>query len=160
MSKSFIYKITLMALSAWFWTTALVDFIAVPTVFRTIDSIVEAGRVGITIFSYYNLFEIFFAAILLFAAFTFSQQKWGKIILVWCLILFIQVLFYKFYITKQIAEAALTMQTLDVLGAEYGRLADLRQFYHQLYVNLDKFKLISILVLQIKFFRTKIGETV
>jgi len=158
MNKGSVYKFSLIALAAWFWTTALVDFIAVPTVFRTIKSMAEAGRVGITIFSYYNILEILFALVLVVGAFSFRQKKWGKLILVWSVVLFIQVLFYKFYITKQISSAALAMETLDVLSVEYGRLADLREFYHQLYVSLDKFKLTSILFLLVKFFRMKPGE--
>jgi hypothetical protein len=160
MQKITIYKISLIFFAAWFWTTALVDFVAVPTVFRTIESLAEAGRVGIKIFSLYNLLEIFFGTVLVFCVFKLRAQKWGKLIVVWCVILLIQVLFYKFYITKEIANAATQMHTLDALSPEFAKLVDTRAFYHQLYVNLDKFKLCSLLFLIIKFFRIRAEELV
>ena len=160
MQKMTIYKISLIFFSAWFWTTALVDFVAVPTVFRTIESLTEAGRVGIKIFSLYNLLEIFFASILVFCAIKLRAQKWGKSIVAWCALLLIQVLFYKFFITKEIASAATQMQTLDALSPEFAKLVDARAFYHQLYVNLDKFKLSSLLFLIIKFLRIRSEELV
>jgi hypothetical protein len=134
--------------------------VAVPTVFKTIESMAEAGRVGVKIFSLYNLLEIFFALILVFCAFKLRFQKWGKMIVVWCVILLIQALFYKFFITKEIANAATQMHTLDALSPEFAQLVDARAFYHQLYVNLDKFKLISLLFLIIKFFRIRPEELV
>lgn len=60
-TDDFLFKVVLIFLGGWFFSTIVVDFFAVPNVFRTVTNLYEAGRVGIKIFARFNILELIFA---------------------------------------------------------------------------------------------------
>ncbi|MBY0412633.1 MAG: hypothetical protein K2Q18_00635, partial [Bdellovibrionales bacterium] len=58
-------ELVLPIVIAWFLMTVLVDIVTIPTVFRNSTSITDAGKIGMTVFGRFNVFEIVFALIVL-----------------------------------------------------------------------------------------------
>ncbi len=58
MFKCILIEMVLPFILCWFFMTVLVDIVAIPTVFRNISNLEEGGRIGMTIFGRFNLFEI------------------------------------------------------------------------------------------------------
>ena len=146
----FLVRFLVMFLAAWFFTTIVVDFVAVPNVFRTVTNLEEAGKVGIKVFTTYNFLELSFAFL---AGFMFwklpAQNKTLWIGRVLAVVLIFQVLFYILFLNPNIIEYSRQMHEIGIGNEGYEFVEDQHQFYHHLYVRMDGFKLFALLFLQI-----------
>ena len=141
-------KLYCMVIGAWFGMSALVDFVAVPTVFRNISSREEAGNIGMIIFSSFNIVEAVFAFLLLvFAHFFRDIVKWKKTMISTLLGLFALSLVYNFYMTPKITEYTELMRTESEGSAKYQEYEKAHQGIHKAYVKLDGAKLLILLTL-------------
>jgi hypothetical protein len=141
-------KIIFFLASLWWGWTTLIDFIVVPTAFRTINDFFNAGELGVALFSKLNLLEILVGLFLfLLSLILFNQTPTKKIkaliILITCA--WLLSLFFYVFLTPKISELSRWWKESDLLGTvgTHG-IADIQQhhqFYHGLYVWLDSFKL-------------------
>jgi hypothetical protein len=142
--------LNIVLLSAWLWTTALVDFVAVPTVFRTLSDLFVAGELGIKIFSKYNVLEMTFASLLLvqmLAIFLLPAKTNGadKILLVAVMALAALAFYYYFFLTPEIVE--LTKSWKEFFNTADGPAWEQKHtLSHHLYVRLDSIKLVVLLI--------------
>lgn len=123
-------KISYFILSSWFSMTCLLDFIVVPSLFRNISNFFEAGKLGIKLFSAFNYIEIIFSLIILVTLIKRGNLK--KYILAFILLGFS--LLYFFYLTPSITKWAALWEAHTPTSS----------FHHQLYRNLEVFKLIIL----------------
>ena len=70
-------KIVLVLVSLWWGWTALIDFAVVPTVFSVINDFFNAGELGISLFTKFNLLEVVLSSLLI-AVLSFHSKKTGK----------------------------------------------------------------------------------
>lgn len=152
MSKldNILLRLLLIFLAAWFFTTIVVDFVAVPNVFRTVTSLEEAGKVGIKVFTSYNILELIFALAITGIFWKLPAQNkllWGARVL--AIILIIQILFYMFHLNPNIIEYSSQMHEIGIGNEGYEAVEDQHRVYHHLYVKMDGFKLFALLFLQI-----------
>jgi len=140
-----------MFLAAWFFTTIVVDFVAVPSVFRTVTNLEEAGKVGIKVFTKYNILELILGIVItgIFWKLPAQSKKllWACRIL--SVILVILILFYMLHLNPNIIKYAGQMHEIGIGNEGFEAVEDQHRFYHHLYVKLDGFKLFSLLFLQI-----------
>ena len=142
-----LQRFFLPAVCSWFFMTVLVDFIAIPTVFRNISKISEAGKIGMTVFGRFNYFEIFFAVILLIISFSYKTQKrWNKFIII-VVPLFILSLLYTFKFTPAITYYGTEINQTMVTSPIYAELQSNLAFYHKLYRIMDSIKLLTLMFL-------------
>lgn len=123
-------KISYFILASWFSMTCLLDFMVVPSLFRNISNFFEAGKLGIKLFSAFNYVEVIFSIIILITLFKRGSLK--KYILAFSLLGFS--LLYFFYLTPSITKWA----------ALWEAHTPTTSFHHQLYRNLEVFKLIIL----------------
>jgi hypothetical protein len=144
--KKFFIEMVLPFILAWFFMTILVDIITIPTVFRNSSNIVEAGKIGMTVFERFNSFEMCFSVFIMIGSYfywkTYCNRKWfyfaGP--------LFILTLVYKFYMTPLIINTTIEIQATNVLDPMYAVLQSRHAQYHNFYRNLDTMKLIFLLI--------------
>lgn len=144
--KTFGKLFTLPVLVCWFLMSLFVDIIAVPTVFRNVTSVEQAGKVGMTIFSALNRFEILFALIFILGSWKMFNKHGKKAIIVLSLILFVWSLSYNLFFTPQIIFYTKMIHSHapnDPLMAEFQVQ---HSFYHHLYRYLDTAKLLMLLI--------------
>ncbi len=146
-----LLKFLLIFLGGWFFTTCVVDFVAVPNVFRTVTNLKEAGNVGIKVFTTYNKLELIFA--LGVCGFFWKLPVHNKNIL-WVsrglsVVLIGLVAFYMLHLNPNIIKFAGQMHEIGIGNEGYEAVEEQHRFYHHLYVKLDGFKLISLLFLQV-----------
>ncbi len=141
--KAISIELILPFILAWFFSSAFIDIVAVPTVFKFTSNLEEAGKIGMTVFHRFNCFEIFFAVMILFGQVLKSPKS--KMLLFLSVSLLGLALFYTFFMTPAIANAAIKMHQVavtdpmyEVLRAEHGK-------YHHLYRYFDSAKLLSLL---------------
>ncbi len=146
-----LYKLSLMIVFAWLVTTSFIDFIAVPTIFRTVTNSSEAGDVGMTIFSTYNKIEVFFSfSFLLFSFLIFRNLSQKRKILkasflsIPVLLLGIS-LFYLIYLTPKITNLTFQKKVVLKSSPEYSQIEKTHGVYHQMYVKIDGVKLVLLL---------------
>jgi len=146
-----LLRFLLMFLAAWFFTTIVVDFVAVPSVFRTVTNLEEAGKVGIKVFTKYNILELILGIVItgIFWKLPAQSKKllWACRIL--SVILVILILFYMLHLNPNIIKYAGQMHEIGIGNEGFEAVEDQHRFYHHLYVKLDGFKLFSLLFLQI-----------
>ncbi len=136
-------ELILPFLMSWFFMTILVDIIAIPTVFRNLSNIKEAGKIGMIVFRKFNFIEIFFAIMIIFG----HLSKKEKRILDFILTVFLLVLSmtYFFYLTPAIIKTTMVINQTLPLDPNYAVLQSTHAFYHNLYRNLDAMKLFMLL---------------
>ena len=129
---------------SWLLMTLFIDIKAVPTVFRNVSSRLEAGRVGMDIFSTFNYLEVVFACILLLLCLRFLSIK-----KMWLIVipLFILPFSYAFYLTPEITDIALKIGLGVEEGFDVSKLEAQHEIFHSLYTKLDGFKIILLMVL-------------
>lgn len=139
-------KLIMMCLSAWFFTTLLVDIFVIPSAFRIIGDVFKAGTLGITVFGALNKFEVLWGTLLVFSMLKENALKWKKVQQFLAQAIFAIAAFYYWYLTPKITE--LTQQLIATQNDATNELIKLdHNFYHHLYVKLDMAKLVILLVL-------------
>jgi hypothetical protein len=109
---------------------------------------VEAGNIGMIVFTRFNYLEVAFALGLMICAFLFKDQiKWKKVKAVTLLYLFVFGLLYAFYLSPEISKLTLEMRDLMEGSDAYQAIEKRHLFYHQLYVRLDSVKLLILAAL-------------
>ena len=150
------HKVVLFLMTSWFSTTCLIDFVALPTVFKMSSNIHEAGTIGMRLFSLYNRFELMVAAVVLSISFRYLMPQWcGKITLALSSGLFLVAALYFFYLTPKITDLTNNMKVsfkIDPKGENFMLLAKEHGIYHHAYIKIDALKLVLLLVAQSLFF--------
>ncbi len=135
---------TLPIFFTWFIATIFVDIIAVPNVFRNVSSVVEAGKVGLAVFSNFNKFELFFGILACLGLyFETNMSKAVKAILIAFFIIW--PLLYIFKMTPEISAAALQMNSVLKTDPLYIGYKEHHSYYHSLYRTLDSIKILVLL---------------
>ena len=141
--KSILVELVLPFIICWFFMSVLVDIVAIPTVFKNISNLEEGGRIGMTIFGRFNLFEIAFAVFILLGL--YSPQKKSKLMISISITLLLLSLCYAFYMTPMIAETTIKMHQVSITDPQYEILQKQHNYYHILYRYLDTAKLLILL---------------
>lgn len=141
--KYFKY-LSLFFTGGWLISTAVVDFVAIPTVFRSLPDPMVAGQIGIQVFQKFNPLELVCAVVLILGAISFKNLK----LKIFSSALMSIVLSYLFYFTPGIISAA---QRLDKYSgqpesAEYKEAKADHNFFHKTYVKIDGGKLLLLLL--------------
>ena len=144
--KKVSVEMVLPLIVAWFLMTVLVDIVTIPTVFRNSSSITDAGKIGMTVFGRFNIFEIVFAFFVLIGAIVnfriLKNRKW----LYFAAPLFLLSLVYKFYMTPMITNTTYEIHKTEVSDPQYAVLQSRHAEYHNLYRTLDSSKLLFLLI--------------
>ena len=131
---------------SWLLMTLFVDIKAVPTIFRNISSRLEAGRVGMEIFSSFNKVELIFAFLILMLFIRFIKIKKMLLVVVPLIILPIA---YNFYLTPEITEISLKLGLALQEGLDPSKLEASHEVFHSLYTKLDGLKIFLLCGLSI-----------
>lgn len=145
-----IVKLLLIILSGHFFCSALIDFVAVPKVFQTVSSQIEAGTLGMHIFKIFNRVEVLWSvlAVALSLRLLFKTKLLrDKILVGGAMILTVLSLSYSLYITPKITELNKKKYKLELESNEYLEVERVHNFYHKLYVKLDAGKLTILLIM-------------
>lgn len=139
---------------AWFATSCLIDFVAVPTVFRTVSKLAEAGAVGMTIFSKYNVVEVVCGLIILIYSLKSVMLKGiGRKVFALCsVVVFGIALAYQFHVSPSIIKINNERAKYEMEEEQYKELTITHNFYHKLYVRMDSVKVSLLLVMMIMAF--------
>ena len=141
-------RVVLGLLASWLSLVAYTDFVVVPTVFTTLTSRIEAGELGMKVFSALGFFEticsivLFFCGIVIFKKF---RTKRAAYLFVFATVLCGSALLGKFYMTPKITELNTLKYTLSESSPEYVEADRDHQFYHDLYVKLDGAKMLLLI---------------
>lgn len=156
--KKMINLFSLPIIFAWLVFTLFVDILAVPTVFRNVSSIVEAGKVGMTIFTAFNRIELVFAVIFL----VYALNRYKKVRTTFLLILSTVLLFwsisYNIYFTPKIIYFAEMVHTLPAGDPMIGIYKNQHMFYHTIYRYLDTAKIIYLITALVILVKSKFAE--
>lgn len=148
MKVSMLRKLVLSLIASWLALVIYTDFIVVPTVFTTLTSRVEAGELGMKVFSALGTFEVvvsiflFFSAIIVFKKFRTKRASY-LFIFATCLCAF--ALLGKFYMTPKITKLNSLKYTLNETTQQYKEIDKEHQLYHGLYIKLDGTKILFLL---------------
>lgn len=159
--KKIIQEFVLPLILCWFLMSLFVDIFTIPTVFRNSSNVQDAGKIGMTVFSRFNCFEIVFSSIILLASFLrFPSRK----LFYFALPLFTLSLLYTFYMTPMITNLTHAIHSVAVTDAAYALFQSEHAKFHNLYRQFESAKLLVLLVLFIVILiekvRTKTTETV
>lgn len=141
--KSILLELILPFILCWFFMSVLVDIVAIPTVFKNISNLQEAGKIGMTVFGRFNCFEIFFAVFILLGV--LSPRKKSKLMISISITLLLLSLFYTFYMTPLIAETTIKMHQIAITDPQYEILQKQHNCFHTLYRYFDTAKLLVLL---------------
>lgn len=142
--KSILVELILPFILCWFFMSVLVDIVAIPTVFKNISNLQEAGKIGMTVFGRFNLFEIFFGIFILLGV--LSPRTKSKLMISIAVTLLLLSFFYTFYMTPMIAQTSIKIHQISVTDPQYELLSIQHNFYHKLYRYFDTGKLLLLLV--------------
>jgi hypothetical protein len=143
-TQAFFRELVLPFILTWFFASAFVDIVAVPSVFKFTSNLQEAGKIGMTVFGRFNKIEIFFALMIL--AGILSQEKKSKLFMTLSMFLLGLAIFYNVVMTPAIANAGVKMHSVNVLDPLYQVYRNEHAKYHNLYRYFDSTKLIVLLV--------------
>lgn len=143
MLKSILVEMILPFIVAWFFMTALVDLVAIPSVFKNISNMQEGGKIGMTVFGKFNRLEIFLAVLILLG--TFSMKLKSKLMISIAVVLLVFSLFYTFFMTPMIANTSTQIHLVAVTDPIYEILIKQKRTYHEFYRYLDTTKLLILL---------------
>lgn len=144
--KKISIEMVLPILVAWFLMTVLVDIVTVPTVFRNSSNIVDAGKIGMTVFGRFNAFEVVFSLLVLTGAIVNFKVLKNKKWLIFAAPLVFWACLYKFYMTPMITHTTYEIHKTEVTDPRYVELQSQHAYYHNLYRYFDTSKLIYLLV--------------
>lgn len=144
--SSFKRMVTLYSLPiilTWLIATVFIDIFAVPNVFRNVSSVSEAGKVGLSVFSNFNKFELIFGIFLSLGIFF---QKNSFKLFTWMLISFFVFwpVLYIFKMTPGISEASQLMNSVLKTDPQYLVYKEGHAYYHNLYKTLDTIKILVL----------------
>lgn len=156
--KKFCGILALPIILCWFLMTIFVDIIAVPTVFRNVSNVHEAGKVGMTVFTSLNRMELIFAFIFIGAVIHFHKKLKSNFLLVLSLVLLFWSFSYNLYFTPKIIHYTQLIRSAvpgDPMMIEY---QNGHHFFHTLYRYLDTTKLIMLLSVLVVLIKRKWAE--
>src|SRR5690606_29687172 len=122
--------------------------IVVPTVFRTISKRIEAGELGMKVFSALGSYEALVAIILFITAgvvFKSFRTKRSGFLFLLATGLLAFALLGRFYLTPEITRLNQLKYSIDEQSAEYQQYDKRHQFLHSFYVKLDAVKILILL---------------
>lgn len=137
-------------LFSWILLTVTVDFIAIPTVFRTLKDVNLGGAVGIELFPKVNAVEVFLSwalIICLFYSLSIKTRLFDRFVMVMGFFLVFLSIFYFTFLSPEIK--TLTLEMSKKVG-DYTSLPSLsveHQFYHHLYIRLEGIKLLILAIM-------------
>ena len=146
--KKAALSIFLVILGGWLISTIFIDFIAAPSVFRMVSTRLEAGQLGIRLFSRFNLFEVVFGVLsicLVLISTLRAGSKAKKFLVFSSVTLFMLSCFYQFKLTPSIVNA------YDKMGPKYENGVSIEEeekviaSAHKIYRATDSFKILLIL---------------
>jgi hypothetical protein len=148
MKINLIRKFVLCFLAAWLALVIFTDFVVAPTVFQTVSKRVEAGELGMKVFSALGFFEVIVGIILFLLGLVvlkrFRTKRAGSLfLLATCLFAF--ALLGKFYLTPELTRLNLKKYTMDEQSIEYQKVQSQHHFLHNFYIKLDTFKMLFLL---------------
>ncbi len=153
------YKIFLVVLGIWLGLTCFLDFIAVPTVFRTISSRQQAGELGMLLFHTFNKAEILFSLILLSCGLIFRKKVLDHKLFFCSLIsLVILTFIYTFHMSPTIIATNKAKYELEESDPQYQVLERTHQSYHGLFRKTDTVKILTLLIILIAIIKRDEGE--
>ena len=135
---------------SWIVLTVAVDFIAIPTVFRTLKDANLGGSIGIELFPKVNIVELILAIGLLIsikASINLKTRIFDRFVLVIGFFLFLLCLFFSTFLSPEIKKLTLMMMESKGNYSVLPALSVQHQFYHHLYIKLEGVKLVLLLVL-------------
>lgn len=142
-TKKILNELLLPLILCWFMMTVFVDIFTVPTVFRNVQSLQQAGQVGMTVFSRFNRFELVFALIILITALMrFPARK----LFYFALPLFTLALLYNFIMTPKIINLTNAISLTAINDPQYAVLQSEHARFHNLYRQFDTAKLAGLLI--------------
>jgi hypothetical protein len=144
--KRVIKYLSVGLILSWFFMTLFVDILAVPTVFKNVSSVEEAGKVGMTIFTAFNRIEFILAFSLLLMSFYFFKINKKSIYLIIPLFLFLWSISYNLYFTPQIIYFTKMIHSHHSSDPQMAFFQQQHTFYHQLYKKLDSIKLLMLFI--------------
>ena len=156
--KKISIELVLPFIVAWLLMTILVDIITIPTVFRNSTSIIDAGKIGMTVFGRFNVFEIIFAVLVLLGAIFNMQIHKNKKWLYFAVPLLLLSLVYKFYMTPMITNTTYEIHKTAVSDPMYVELQSRHAQYHNLYRYFDSTKILVLLVFSIVVLTDRVKE--
>lgn len=155
-TRAIFNELILPFILVWFFASAFVDIVAVPSVFKFTSNLQEAGKIGMTVFGRFNKLEVFFAIMIL--AGIFSQEKKSKLFITIGFFLLGLSLFYNIVMTPTIAAAGVKMHSVDVLDPLYQVYRTEHAKFHNMYRYFDSTKLIVLLIFAGLVLRTNIKQ--
>lgn len=145
----------------WLMMTIFVDIFTIPTVFRTLNNVEAAGKVGMKVFGAFNRFELVFAVLILIAS---LLRMPSRKVFYFALPLFTMSLLYNFYMTPMITNLTHMIHATNVADPQYAILQSEHAKFHNLYRQFDTAKILGLLVffivMLVEKVRTKNPETV
>lgn len=147
LTKSILVELILPFLFCWFFMTVLVDIVTIPTVFKNISNIQEAGKIGMSVFGKFNCFEIFFGVMVL--AGTLSMKEKSKVFIGISIMLLLTAIFYTFFMTPLIANNSVQLHSVLNTDPQYEVFHKQNILYHKLYRFFDTTKLCVLIGLGI-----------
>lgn len=133
--------LALLMAAIWMSATALVDFLIVPTLFRSLDDVMSAGIIGVKLFTIFNYLELVFGFAMIvgiwksFKYFNHRSLAWAN--LSNAILLFVIALFYTSFLTPE-----LTQLTYQIKSGGDSHIMASHDFFHKLYVKIDSIKLL------------------
>ena len=119
-----------MVASGWFFCSAAVDFVAIPTVFKILTDNAIAGKIGVAVFKKFNLLEIVFALALVPAALNLGKGTKRRFVALCSFALLPLPFFYRFYLTPKITETAHVMNQFEEIDPQqYVDAVEAMDFY-------------------------------
>lgn len=144
--KKISIEMVLPLIVAWFLMTVLVDIVTIPTVFRNSSSITDAGKIGMTVFGRFNVFEIVFALFIFLGSMISLKVLKNKKWIFFAAPLLILSFVYKFYMTPMITNTTFEINKTAIEDPQYAVLQSQHAEYHNMYKYFDSTKLLVLLV--------------
>lgn len=148
MKNRSISSIVMVVLALWLGATLAVDFLAIPSVFKNVTNLAEAGKVGMAVFGKFNVIEVVYALLSLFFLLVITlrnRSRFNIFLLSLTLVLTAIALSYLFYFTPELARV--TFAKNETFGPEMrAALESELYFLHSLYIKLDGLKMFLIVI--------------
>jgi hypothetical protein len=147
-----LYPIFLLLLGFWLGATLMVDFVIVPSVFRIINDFFNAGELGITLFSKFNLVEMVISTTLVtITAYLLSRGVALHAPLLLAVLAWIIVMVYVFYLTPKLSHLTELFYQSELTGemaqGGYPDIQQAHQYFHRVYIILDSIKILLLALL-------------
>jgi hypothetical protein len=148
----FIFTIFLLIVSLWWGWTFLVDFFIIRTVFSVIDNFFQAGDLGLAVFTKLNNLELILSSTLVAVlSYQCTNNRKAFPLLILSVLAWIIPITYLTYLTPKLLVLTELWKKADQMGIiGIAGITDIQlehQFFHQLYISVDSFKLILLSVI-------------